>query len=139
MRLPFSSLLSPLLSVASLAWSGPQQPPSQPVTEVRVTAPVRAPYRPSVGEVREAMGTYLLETGQVLHVSGNRHRILAEIDGHGKAELIPVARNIYYVRDEDVAMEFGRGADGDEMTLTYSRPSVAWLPREAMDRIAALR
>jgi hypothetical protein len=110
-----------LLLVASNAHA---QSTSYPVTgdgaisTVQVTAPPHA-VRVSDEQTRAVSGAYALSNGWRLHVRPALNGVVARIDDQKPMRLIALSPDKYVTRDGNVAMEFNRGADGDEMMMSY--------------------
>jgi nitrogen fixation protein len=85
---------------------------------VQVTAPPHA-VRVSDEQTRAVSGAYALSNGWRLHVRPALNGVVARIDDQKPMRLIALSPDKYVTRDGNVAMEFNRGADGDEMMMSY--------------------
>lgn len=88
------------------------------ISTVQVTAPPHG-VRVSDDETKAVSGTYALSNGWRLHVRPALNGVVARIDDERPMRLIALSPDKYVTSDGGVAMEFNRGADGDEMTMSY--------------------
>lgn len=85
---------------------------------VQVTAPPRTVHV-SENETAQISGAYQMSNGWRLKVGPARDGIVAAIDRERPMRLVAVSADKYVTRDGNVTMEFNRGADGDEMMMSY--------------------
>jgi nitrogen fixation protein len=69
--------------------------------------------------IREVCGTYVLSNGWRLHVRPAWNGVVATIDEQKPMRLLALSPDKYVTRDGNVAMEFNRGEDRDEMLMSY--------------------
>jgi hypothetical protein len=70
-------------------------------------------------ETRTVSGTYALSNGWQLHVRPGWNGVYARIDDQPAMRMVALSPDKYVTRDGNVAMEFNRGADRDEMSMSY--------------------
>lgn len=85
---------------------------------VQVTAPPRT-IHVSENEAAQISGAYQMSNGWRLKVTPARGGIVAAIDRERPMRLLAVSADKYVTRDGNVTMEFNRGADRDEMAMSY--------------------
>jgi hypothetical protein len=102
MRLP---ILLPLAFTASLL-------------SACVTDPTSG-YKPRSDEIAEIKGVYALDNGSTLRISTERRKLYVEFGQRGKAEMVPVAENLYVAPDLHMTMEYRSSGFGDQIVLTY--------------------
>ena len=123
---PLSCLQSSLFcaSLCLLASSAPAQTipypqaAAEPMSTVQVSAPVKAmlifPH-----QAEQLAATYAMSNGWRLKVrTGSRH-IYATIDSEEPMRLYAVAPYKFASADGNVNMEFNRGAEGQDMLMSY--------------------
>lgn len=120
MRPLFLALPVSMLLLASQAGA---QSTNYPVTDesistVQVTAPPKAVHL-SDDQTRAVSGTYALSNGWRLHIRPGHNGVYARIDDQKPIRLIATSPDNYVTRDGNVAMEFNRGSEGDEMMMSY--------------------
>jgi hypothetical protein len=110
-----------LLLVASNAHAQSTNYPvtnEEAISTVQVTAPPHA-VRVSDYQTRTVSGAYALSNGWRLHVRPALNGVVAAIDDQKPMRLIALSPDKYVSRDGNVAMEFNRGPDGDDMIMSY--------------------
>ena len=70
-------------------------------------------------EAEAISGGYAMSNGWRLKVDPSADGIVAQIDKQRPIRLVALSRDRYATRDGNVAMEFNRGALGDEMLMSY--------------------
>lgn len=85
---------------------------------VQITALPQA-VRLADDQAESVSGNYKMSNGWRLNVKPTRDGIVAQIDRERPIRLIAVTPEKYVSRSGDVAMEFNRGADRDEMMMSY--------------------
>jgi hypothetical protein len=110
-----------LLVVASGAGAQAQQPPqTEPgsVSQVQVTAETPQ-FQFRDYEAEAISGGYKMSNGWRMKVDPSADGIVAQINKGHPMRLVAVSRDLYVARDGNVTMEFNRGAQGDEMLMSY--------------------
>jgi hypothetical protein len=121
MRPLFLAVAATLLLAASNANAQTTTPYpiiNESISTVEVTAPPHAVHV-SDQETRAVSGTYALSNGWRLHVRPGWNGVYARIDDQPPMRLIALSPDKYVTRDGNVAMEFNRGPDGDDMSMSY--------------------
>lgn len=88
------------------------------IATVQVTAPPHG-VRVSSDETRAVAGMYALSNGWNMHVRPALNGLYAWIDEQPPMRLIALSPDKYVTRNGSVAMEFNRGADADQMLMSY--------------------
>jgi hypothetical protein len=70
-------------------------------------------------EAEAISGGYAMSNGWRLKVDPSADGIVAQIDKQRPIRLVALSRDRYASRDGNVAMEFNRGVQGDEMLMSY--------------------
>jgi hypothetical protein len=70
-------------------------------------------------EAEAISGAYAMSNGWRLKVDPTADGIVAQIDKQRPMQLVALSRDRYATRDGNVAMEFNRGASGDDMLMSY--------------------
>jgi hypothetical protein len=120
------SLILPvsLVLLASNAGAQAQQaqttPPTEPesISKVQVTAPTEA-FQFRDYEAEAISGGYHMSNGWRMKVDPTSDGIAAQINKERPIRLVAVSRDRYIAPDGNVFMEFNRGAQGDEMLMSY--------------------
>lgn len=88
------------------------------ISTVQVTAPARLRW---VNEEQawKIGGTYAMSNGWYLKVKPTSHHIVATIDDQKPMRLAAVSDYKFASSDGNVVMEFNKGADGDDMLMSY--------------------
>jgi len=120
MRPLFLAAAATLLLAASNAYAqtSPYPITNESISTVEVTAPPHAVHV-SDQDLRTVSGTYALSNGWRLHVRPGWNGVYARIDDQPPMRLIALSPDKYVTRDGNVAMEFNRGPDGDDMAMSY--------------------
>jgi hypothetical protein len=109
--------VSLLLASSAVAQSGNYPPPdAAPISTVQV---VQAPFHLSDAEAETVTGNYALSNGWRLKVGRASTGVVAQIDRQRPIRLIAVSADRFVSRDGNVTMDFNRGADRDEMQMSY--------------------
>jgi hypothetical protein len=128
MRYLFLALPASLLLASSALAQTEQYPTTdtESISTVQVTAPP-AQFHPWTDQLEAVSGKYAMSNGWRLKVEPASDKgIYASIDRQQPMRLIAVSADKYVSRDGNVAMEFNRGAGGDEMLMSYvPNPRVA--------------
>jgi hypothetical protein len=95
-----------------------------PLSTVQVTAPIQG-YNIASAETDAVSGAYALSNGWRLKVEPTYDGIVARIDRQRAMHLIALSPDKFVSRDGNVSMEFNRGADRDEMQMSYVDPRLA--------------
>jgi hypothetical protein len=113
--LPVSLLLS-----ASAGAQDVITPSTQPesISRVQVMAPTQ-PFQFRDYEAEAISGGYKMSNGWKMKVDPAADGIVAQIGKRHPMRLVAVSTNQYVTPDGNVAMEFNRGKDGDEMLMSY--------------------
>jgi hypothetical protein len=88
------------------------------ISQVQVTAPIR-PYIYWESEAEQIRGGYALSNGWRMKVETASDGIEAQIDRRRPIRLVAVSKDKYVSRDGNVSMEFNRGQDRDQMSMSY--------------------
>jgi hypothetical protein len=110
-----------LLVMASSAGAQEQrdtQSAPESVSQVQVTAEA-PPFQFRDYEAQWVSGGYHLSNGWGLKVDAASDGIVAQINKERPIRLVAVSQNRYITRNGTVVMEFNRGAEGDEMLMSY--------------------
>ncbi len=91
---------SAMASPAAAGNAGAQSTHVQVVSGHRTLLPV--------DEFKGLQGEYQLTDGSTLDVSGEGRTLYATLDGHARTELIPIGRNTFAARGEDMILRFER-------------------------------
>jgi len=121
MRSQYLVLPASMLLLAGSAGAQTQHYPlSQPeaVSRVEVSAPTPA-FQFWGYEAEAISGAYAMSNGWRMKVEPTDSGIVARIDKQRAIRLVALSRDRYATRDGNVAMEFNRGAQGDEMSMSY--------------------
>jgi hypothetical protein len=121
MRASYCILPVSMLLLAGSAGAQTQHYPlTQPgaVSRVEVTAPTTA-FQFWGYEAEAISGAYAMSNGWRMKVDPADDGIVAQIDKQRPIRLVALSRDRYATRDGNVAMEFNRGAAGDEMLMSY--------------------
>jgi len=116
--------LFPVAALMALASSAGAQTPAAPaadaesISSVQVKAPVRA-MRIRDDQARQITGSYGMSNGWYLKVHTEPRYIVARIDNDAPIRLYAVAPYKFVSQDARVAMEFNRGAGGEDMLMSY--------------------
>jgi hypothetical protein len=113
--LPVSLLLAS--NVGAQAQHNPQTEPGAP-SQVQVRAET-APFQFRDYEAEAISGGYKMSNGWRMKVDPAPDGIVAQIGKRHPIRLVAVSRDMYVSPDGNVAMEFNRGAQGDEMLMSY--------------------
>lgn len=111
-----ASLLVLVSSTGAQTLPYPQPDPS--ISTVEVTAPART-IRIRDDQAYRIGGTYAMSNGWYLKVRTATRHIDATIDNQQTMRLLPVAPYKFASSDDNVRMEFNRGAQGDDMLMSY--------------------
>lgn len=118
---PLTLLLPASLLLASSAFAQSLPYPradTDAISTVTVTAPARA-LRIQPDEAYIIGGTYEMSNGWYMRVRTATRYIDATIDNEKPIRLHAVAPYKFESRDGNVAMEFNRGTDGNDMLMSY--------------------
>lgn len=114
-----------LLGAASLSASALAAPAVAPDATVSSAMPVEvvsgAKYTLRPIEFEGVQGVYILSNGQTLRVSSAQRKLYAELDGQGKAEIVPVAENTFVSRQDAMKLVFDQIPFATDVTLTPAR------------------
>ena len=123
------SLLLPA-SLLLLASSASAQVPAYPqsddtgITTIQVSAPFKTVLlRAEQG--RDIAGSYAMSNGWKLKVRPSSRYIDATIDTQKPMRLLAVSPDKFVSHDGSVTMQFNQGDRNDEMTMSYTDPSIA--------------
>ncbi|UUZ52722.1 hypothetical protein LP419_26315 [Massilia sp. H-1] len=120
--LPASLLL--LCSTVSAQSASYPQTDEGPISTVQVSAPIKTVLlRAEQG--REIAGSYAMSNGWMLKVRPSSRFIDATIDRQKPMRLLAVSADKFVSNDGSVTMEFNKGDRNDEMTMSYTDPSIA--------------
>ena len=122
LTVPASLLL--LAASAGAQNAQPTQPDYYLSTQSGATSKVQvvAPAQPYVFQDHDAewiSGAYAMSNGWRLKVDPSRDGIVARIDKRHPIKLTAVSPDRYVTSDGNIAMEFNRGAYGDQMLMSY--------------------
>ncbi|WP_020652623.1 hypothetical protein [Massilia niastensis] len=97
-----------------------------PSSTVQVTAPAPG-FQFWEYQAEWISGAYAMSNGWRLKVDPSSTGIVAQIDKQRPMKLIALSEDKFVSRDGNVSMEFNRGAQGDEMLMSYvpDDPSLA--------------
>jgi len=117
------SLVLPACLVLSAANAGAQSShyplnESESMSTVQVTAPTQT-YQIRDDEVEWISGAYAMSNGWRMKVEPAADGIVARIDKQRPIRLVALSPDRFVSRDGNVSMEFNRGAQGDEMLMSY--------------------
>ena len=117
------SLVLPACLVLSAANAGAQSShyplnESESMSTVQVTAPTQT-YQIRDDEVEWISGAYAMSNGWRMKVEPAQDGIVARIDKQRPIRLVALSPDRFVSRDGNVSMEFNRGAQGDEMLMSY--------------------
>jgi hypothetical protein len=87
-------------------------------SQVQVTAPAQ-PFQFYEHDAEWISGGYAMSNGWWLKVEPSHTGIVAQIDRRRPVKLIAVSRDRYVTPDGNIAMDFNRGQQGDEMLMSY--------------------
>jgi hypothetical protein len=78
-----------------------------------------AQYKLQPDEFRGVQGSYALDDGRILRVSGANHKLYAEM-GRGNVEIVAVAKNVFASRDRDLELRFDQIPFASIVTLSQT-------------------
>lgn len=114
-----------LLGAASLSASALAAPAVAPDATASSGMPVAvvsgAQYKLRPIEFEGVQGVYNLSNGQILRVSSAQRKLYAELDGQGKAEIVPVAENTFVSREDATTLVFDQIPFATDVRLTPAR------------------
>lgn len=84
----------------------------QPSTAVQISGVPPAPYRMDRDEADDVKGVYQLSNGKYMRVSMRGNRLVAEIDGERRTNLVPVGPKVFVAPGSDTVVAFDEPADG---------------------------
>jgi hypothetical protein len=113
-----ASLLLLACPVHAQTQANPQNYPPPDGTAIE-TVQVTAPFRLTDEDADKIGGTYAMSNGWHLKVEQSTRGMQARIDNRRPIRLIAITADKFVSRDGNVTMDFNRGADGDEMLMTY--------------------
>lgn len=96
--------------------NGSVAPASQAASSVLVNAALHAKYKLTPAEVQGMVGTFRLDDGRMLVLTGKRSTLYAEFDGK-REELVPVDGNHFVSRDTGAKLAFDQVPFGAEVVL----------------------
>ncbi|CAH0145261.1 hypothetical protein SRABI118_00388 [Massilia sp. Bi118] len=118
--LPASLLLLASSAGAQTQAQTQDYPLTTPETMLRVEVMAETPAFTFRDYEAEAIsGAYAMSNGWRMKVDPSADGIVAQIDKQPPIRLVALSRDRYATRDGNVAMEFNRGALGDEMLMSY--------------------
>jgi hypothetical protein len=100
------------------------------ISRVEVTAQPRTAFRIWDYQAENVSGKYELSNGWRLNVQPARDGVIAQIDKQHRMHLIAQSPDRFVSRDGNVIMEFNKGDNRDDMTMSYV-PSDVTDPRMA--------
>ena len=108
-----------LIAAAAASFSASAAPASTNVDASMTSVPVSAhsDYRLSPTEMAGLHGSYALEDGRTLHVSGHGQHLYADIDGN-RTEIVPVARARFASADDSVRLVFNSSEAPTEVKVS---------------------
>lgn len=120
MRLHILLSASLLLSATGVDAQTMSYPPADtaPIASVQVSAPGKTS-RIRAAEAEKISGGYDMSNGWYLRVITSSRYIDATIDRQKPIRLAAVAPYRFVSGDGNVTMDFNRGADGEDMRMTY--------------------
>ena len=121
MRTQFLIFPVSLLLLASSAGAQTQhnsQTEPESVSQVQVTAE-SLPFQFRDYEAEAISGGYKMSNGWRMKVDPSADGIVAQINKERPIKLVAVSRDRYIAPNGNVFMEFNRGAQGDEMLMSY--------------------
>lgn len=107
------------LGVSACAFAegnGSVAPASRAANSVLVNAASHANYKLTPAEVQGMVGTFRLDDGRLLVLTGKRNTLYAEFDGK-REELVPVDGNHFISRDTGAELAFDQVPFGAEVVL----------------------
>lgn len=114
-----------LLGAVTLSASALAAPAAVPDATASSAMPVEvvsgAHYKLRPIEFDGVQGVYQLDNGQVLRVTSAKRKLYAELNGQGKAEIVPVAQNVFFSREDDMKLVFDQIPFATDVTLTMGR------------------
>lgn len=114
MRTLYVLALAASATFATFSQASAQSPtptsPAGPAVHVAGVAP--APYRLDRETMEDVQGVYQLADGSYMRVSTSGHRLVAEINGGRRANMVPVGYKVFIVPDTDTVMSFDEAAGG---------------------------
>jgi len=113
---PASLLVLASSATAQTATAPPNE--SGSTSKVEVTAPAQ-PFVFYDSDAQWISGAYAMSNGWRLKVEPTVDGIAAQIDKRHPVNLIAVSRDRYVTADGNIAMEFNRGQQGDQMVMSY--------------------
>ena len=93
----------------------------QPSTAVQISGVPLKPYRMVREEAEDAKGVYQLSNGKYMRVSMRGNRLVAEIDGERRTDLVPVGAKVFVAPATDTVVAFDEPANG-QMNDVVLRP-----------------
>ena len=114
MRTLYAIALAATASFATFspASAQPQGAAPQPSTAVQISGVPPAPYRLDRDAAGDVTGVYELSNGKYMRVSMRGNRLVAEVDGERRADLVPVGRKVFVAPATDTVVAFDETADG---------------------------
>lgn len=100
-------------------------PPSPAATAVKVSGVAPAPYRLDRQAMEDVQGVYQLADGSYMRVSTRGNRLVAEINGEGRANMVAVGPKVFIVPATDTVVSFDEDADGGTMDVVLRPRSMA--------------
>ena len=123
MRTLYAIALAATASFAtfSQASAQPQGATPQPSTAVQISGVPPAPYRLDRDAADDVKGVYELSNGKYMRVSMRGNRLVAEVDGERRTDLVPVGRKVFVAPATDMVVAFDEPA-GAAMNDVVLRP-----------------
>lgn len=114
MRTLYSLALAAAASVAIISQASAQDAPAPlpASTAVQISGVSPAPYRMDREAADDVKGIYQLSNGKYMRVSSRGNRLVAEIDGERRANLVPVGHKVFIAPVTDTVVSFDEPADG---------------------------
>ncbi|NML62901.1 hypothetical protein HHL21_17815 [Massilia sp. RP-1-19] len=114
MRTSFAIALAAAASFVTFSQAAAQdaQAAPQSSTAVQISGVSPAPYRMDREEAEEVKGIYQLSNGKYMRVATRGNRLVAEIDGERRSNLVPVGHKVFVAPVTDTVVAFDEPADG---------------------------
>ena len=123
MRTLYAIALAATASLATVSQASAQTQGAtpQPSTAVQISGVPPAPYRPDRDEVDDVKGVYQLSNGKYMRVSMRGNRLVAEVDGERRSNLVAVGPKVFVAPTTDTVVAFDEPANG-QMNDVVLRP-----------------
>lgn len=114
MRTIYAIALAAAASFATFSPASAQTQAAAPQssTAVQISGVSPAPYRMDREEAADVKGVYQLSNGKYMRVSMRGNRLVAQINGEPRVNLVPVGPKVFVAPSSDMVLAFDEPADG---------------------------